>query len=109
MTSANGGTYAGQYPCDGWVENLEPTYRPHQRTQVHDGYKRPAARGRSDSHIRVYFYLIEAAGRSRQLLTLVVPRRVSFFVHYPDFLLIIESREGKKRGALFAVSQRNEV
>ena len=24
-TSANGGTYAGQYPCDGWVENLEPT------------------------------------------------------------------------------------
>ena len=23
-TSANGGTYAGQYPCDGWVENLKP-------------------------------------------------------------------------------------
>ena len=22
-TSANGGTYAGPYPCDGWVENLE--------------------------------------------------------------------------------------
>ena len=25
MTLANGGTYAGQYPCDGWVDNLEPT------------------------------------------------------------------------------------
>ena len=25
MTSANGATYAGQYPCDGWVDNLEPT------------------------------------------------------------------------------------
>ena len=25
MTSANGGTYAGQYPCDGWVDDLEPT------------------------------------------------------------------------------------
>ena len=25
MTSANGGTYAGRYPCDGWVDNLEPT------------------------------------------------------------------------------------
>ena len=25
MTSANGGTYAGQYPCDGWVDSLEPT------------------------------------------------------------------------------------
>ena len=25
MTSANGGTYAGQYPCDGWVDNLEST------------------------------------------------------------------------------------
>ena len=28
MTSANGGNYAGQYPCDdcdGWVDNLEPT------------------------------------------------------------------------------------
>ena len=25
MTSANGGTYARQYPCDGWVDNLEPT------------------------------------------------------------------------------------
>ena len=25
MTSANGGTYTGQYPCDGWVDNLEPT------------------------------------------------------------------------------------
>ena len=26
MTSANGGNYAGQYPCDGWVDdyNLEP-------------------------------------------------------------------------------------
>jgi len=23
-TSANGGTYAGQYPCDGWVGDLEP-------------------------------------------------------------------------------------
>jgi len=23
MTSANGATYAGQYPCHGWVENLE--------------------------------------------------------------------------------------
>ena len=25
MTSANGRTYAGHYPCDGWVDNLEPT------------------------------------------------------------------------------------
>ena len=25
MTSANGETYAGQYPCDGWVDSLEPT------------------------------------------------------------------------------------
>ena len=25
MTSANGGTYAEKYPCDGWVDNLEPT------------------------------------------------------------------------------------
>ena len=25
MTSASNGTYAGQYPCDGWVDNLEPT------------------------------------------------------------------------------------
>ena len=25
MTSANGGTYARQYPCGGWVDNLEPT------------------------------------------------------------------------------------
>ena len=25
MTPANGGTYAGQYPCDGWVDNLETT------------------------------------------------------------------------------------
>ena len=25
MTPANGGTYAGQYPCDGWVDSLEPT------------------------------------------------------------------------------------
>ena len=25
MTSANGGTYAGQYPCYCWVYNLEPT------------------------------------------------------------------------------------
>ena len=25
MTSANGGTYAGQYQCFGWVGNLEPT------------------------------------------------------------------------------------
>ena len=25
MTSANGGTSAGQYPCDGWVDDLEPT------------------------------------------------------------------------------------
>ena len=25
MTLVNGGTYAGQYPCDGWVDNLEPT------------------------------------------------------------------------------------
>ena len=25
MTSANHGTYTGQYPCDGWVDNLEPT------------------------------------------------------------------------------------
>ena len=24
-TSANGGTSAGRYPCDGLVENLEPT------------------------------------------------------------------------------------
>ena len=27
MTSANGGIYAGQYPCDGWVDNLEPTVK----------------------------------------------------------------------------------
>ena len=25
MTSANGGTYAGQYPCHGWVDDLELT------------------------------------------------------------------------------------
>ena len=25
MIPANGGTYAGQYPCDGWIDNLEPT------------------------------------------------------------------------------------
>ena len=25
MTSANGGNYAGQYLCDGWVNNLEST------------------------------------------------------------------------------------
>ena len=25
MTTANGGTYARQYPCDGWVDTLEPT------------------------------------------------------------------------------------
>ena len=25
MTSANGGTYSGEYPCDGWADNLEPT------------------------------------------------------------------------------------
>ena len=25
MTSENDGTYAGQYPCDVWVYNLEPT------------------------------------------------------------------------------------
>ena len=25
MTSVSGGTYAGQYQCDGWVDNLEPT------------------------------------------------------------------------------------
>ena len=25
MTSANCGNYAGQYPCDGWVDNLELT------------------------------------------------------------------------------------
>ena len=25
MTSANGGTNAGQYPCHGKVDNLEPT------------------------------------------------------------------------------------
>ena len=25
MTSTNGGTYAGQYTCDGWVDKLEPT------------------------------------------------------------------------------------
>ena len=24
MTSANGGNYTGQYPCDRWVDNLEP-------------------------------------------------------------------------------------
>ena len=24
MTSANDGAYGGQYPCDGWVDNLEP-------------------------------------------------------------------------------------
>ena len=27
MTSANGGIYAGRYPCDGWVDNLEPTVK----------------------------------------------------------------------------------
>ena len=26
MTTANGGTYAGQYSCDIWVDNLEPTF-----------------------------------------------------------------------------------
>ena len=26
MTSANGGTYAGRYPCDGWVGNPEPPF-----------------------------------------------------------------------------------
>ena len=25
MTSANDETYAGQYPCDSWVESMEPT------------------------------------------------------------------------------------
>ena len=25
MTSAKGGNYAGQYPCDGRIDNLEPT------------------------------------------------------------------------------------
>ena len=25
MTSANDGAYAGQYPCDDWVDNLETT------------------------------------------------------------------------------------
>ena len=25
MTSANGGNYTGQYPSDGWIDNLEPT------------------------------------------------------------------------------------
>ena len=25
ITSANGGTYAGQYPCNGWVDNLKST------------------------------------------------------------------------------------
>ena len=25
MTSTNGGTYAGQYACDDWVDNLETT------------------------------------------------------------------------------------
>ena len=25
MTSANGGTFARQHPCDGWVDKLEPT------------------------------------------------------------------------------------
>ena len=25
MTSAKGGTYAGQYPFDGWIDDLEPT------------------------------------------------------------------------------------
>ena len=25
MISANGGTYAGPYPCDGWVDKLKPT------------------------------------------------------------------------------------
>ena len=25
MTSAHGGNYAGQYACDGWVDNLGPT------------------------------------------------------------------------------------
>ena len=29
MTSANGGTYAGQYPCDGRVDNLKPTLLIH--------------------------------------------------------------------------------
>ena len=26
MTSASGGAYPGKYPCDGWVDNLEPTF-----------------------------------------------------------------------------------
>ena len=25
MTSANDEAYGGQYPCDGWVDNVEPT------------------------------------------------------------------------------------
>ena len=25
MSSANGGTYAGQYSCNGWVDDLKPT------------------------------------------------------------------------------------
>ena len=25
MAMVNGGTYARQNPCDGWVDNLEPT------------------------------------------------------------------------------------
>ena len=25
MTLVNGGTYVGIYPCDDWVDNLEPT------------------------------------------------------------------------------------
>ena len=27
MTVTNGGIYAGQYPCDGWVDNLESTVK----------------------------------------------------------------------------------
>ena len=32
-TSANGGTYAGPYPCHGWVQNLEPTSPPNVWTR----------------------------------------------------------------------------
>ena len=40
MSSANGGTYAGQYQCDGWVDLLTSEYKrtPQLRPETH--YKR---------------------------------------------------------------------
>ena len=42
MTPANGGTYAGQYPCDGWVDNLEPTAVVVLSCSVDQQYNKPS-------------------------------------------------------------------